>query len=203
MPRELRPVLLSLLAWIPLLLGACGSVDDASPTANGPSAEPSPSASTRASASASLEPTAEASPPEVYVNEVHGWSLVVPPGWEVITNPEGFAALIGDQMTGEILVGPASGMTLEQLQAEREAFLRTWPGMDAVEGEIVRLPVGEAVRTTLEMTHPDGEPEVFVWHAIEEGEWQYVILVRGRGPQDDGDLLGVAEAFAESFALID
>lgn len=201
MRRELRSVLPLALAWIPLMLGACGSVDDASRTANGPSADPSSSASTRASASPSLATTAEASPQAVYVNEVYGWSIAVPPGWEVATNSAGDTALTRDRVIAEILVSPASGMTLEQLQAQRVDELSTWPGMDSVEGQIVRLPVGEAVRTTLEMTHPNGEPAVFVSYAIEEGERQYVISVRG--PQDDGDLLEDAEAFAESFALTD
>lgn len=201
MRRELRSVLPLALAWILLVLSACGSVDDASPTASGPSADPSSAASTDASALRSLVPTAEASPQTVYVNEAGGWSIVVPPGWEVAANSVGHTALTRDQVIAEILVSPASGLTLEQLQAQRVDELSTWPGMDSVEGQIVRLPVGEAVRTTLEMTHPNGEPAVFVSYAIEEGERQYVISVRG--PQDDGDLLEDAEAFAESFALTD
>lgn len=164
-------------------------------------AVPSSSASTAASASPSPEATTEASPHGVYVNEAMGWSIVVPPGWEVTTNSTGDTAVTRDQVIAEILVSPASGMTLEQLAAQRMADLRTWPGMDAVEGEIVRLPVGDAVRTTLEMTHPDGEQAVFVSYAIEQGGRQYVISVRG--PQDDGDLLVDAEAFASSFALTD
>lgn len=201
MARQLRSVMPLALACIPLVLSACGSVDDPSPTATGQSADPSSFASTRANTSASLAPTAEPRPQAIYVNETNGWSIVVPTGWEVATNSVGDTLLSRDQVIAEILVSPASGMTLEQLQAQRVGELRGWPGMDAVEAHIVRLPVGEAVRATLEMTHPNGERAVFVSYAIEERERQYVISVRG--PQDDGDLLEDAEAIAESFAITD
>ena len=201
MRRELRSVLPLALAWILLVLSACGSVDDASPTVNGPSADPSSGASTDASALPSLVPTAEASAQAVYVNEARGWSIVVPPGWEVAANSVGDTAVFRDQVIAEILVSPASGLTLEQLEAQRVDELSAWPGVDAVEAQIVRLPAGEAVRVSLETTNPNAEPGIFVLYVIEEGERQYVISVRG--PQDDGDLLADAEAFAESFALTD
>lgn len=201
MPRELRSVMPLAFACIPLVLSACGSVDDASPTANGPSADPSSAASTDASALPSLVPTAEASAQAVYVNEARGWSIVVPPGWEVAANSVGDTALTRDQVIAEILVSPASGLTLEQLEAQKVDELSAWPGVDAVEAQIVRLPAGEAVRVSLETTNPNAEPGIFVLYVIEEGERQYVISVRG--PQDDGDLLADAEAFAESFALTD
>ena len=200
MPRELRSVMPLAFAWIPLVLSACGSVDDASPIATGPSADPSSAASTDASSLASLVPTAEASAQAVYVNEAQGWSIVVPPGWEVAANSEGDTALTRDQVTAEILVSPASGLTIEQLEAQKVEELSAWPGVDGVEAQIVRLPAGEAVRASLETTTNAG-PGVLVFYWVEEGERQYVISIRGL--QDDGDLLADAEALAESFALID
>ena len=200
MPRELRSVMPLAFAWIPLVLSACGSVDDASPIATGPSADPSSAASTDASSLASLVPTAEASAQAVYVNEAQGWSIVVPPGWEVAANSEGDTALTRDQVTAEILVSPASGLTIEQLEAQKVEELSAWPGVDGVEAQIVRLPAGEAVRASLETTTNAG-PGILVFYWIEEGERQYVISIRGL--QDDGDLLADAEALAESFALID
>jgi len=200
MPRELRSVMPLAFAWIPLVLSACGIVDDASPIANGPSADPSSAASTDASSLASLVPTAEASAQAVYVNEAQGWSIVVPPGWEVAANSEGDTALTRDQVTAEILVSPASGLTIEQLEAQKVEELSAWPGVDGVEAQIVRLPAGEAVRASLETTTNAG-PGVLVFYWVEEGERQYVISIRGL--QDDGDLLADAEALAESFALID
>ena len=200
MPRELRSVMPLAFAWIPLVLSACGSVDDASPIANGPSADPSSAASTDASSLASLVPTAEASAQAVYVNEAQGWSIVVPPGWEVAANSEGDTALTRDQVTAEILASPASGLTIEQLEAQKVEELSAWPGVDGVEAQIVRLPAGEAVRASLETTTNAG-PGVLVFYWVEEGERQYVISIRGL--QDDGDLLADAEALAESFALID
>ena len=200
MPRELRSVMPLAFAWIPLVLSACGSVDDASPIATGPSADPSSAASTDASSLASLVPTAEASAQAVYVNEAQGWSIVVPPGWEVAANSEGDTALTRDQVTAEILASPASGLTIEQLEAQKVEELSAWPGVDGVEAQIVRLPAGEAVRASLETTTNAG-PGILVFYWIEEGERQYVISIRGL--QDDGDLLADAEALAESFALID
>jgi len=202
MPRELRSVMPLAFACIPLVLSACGSVDDASPIGNRQSADPSSAASTDASALPSLVPTAEASAQAVYVNEAQGWSIGVPPGWEVEANSVGDTALTRDQVMAEILVSPASGLTLERLQAQKVDELSAWSGVDGVEAQIVRLPAGEAVRVALETaTNPNAEPDVFVFYVIEEGERQYVISVRG--PQDDGDLLADAEAFAESFALTD
>ena len=200
MPRELRSVMPLAFAWIPLVLSACGSVDDASPIATGPSADPPSAASTDASSLASLVPTAEASAQAVYVNEAQGWSIVVPPGWEVAANSEGDTALTRDQVTAEILASPASGLTIEQLEAQKVEELSAWPGVDGVEAQIVRLPAGEAVRASLETTTNAG-PGILVFYWIEEGERQYVISIRGL--QDDGDLLADAEALAESFALID
>ena len=200
MPRELRCVRPLAFAWLPLVLSACGIVDDASPIANGPSADPSSAASTDASSLASLVPTAEASAQAVYVNEAQGWSIVVPPGWEVAANSEGDTALTRDQVTAEILASPASGLTIEQLEAQKVEELSAWPGVDGVEAQIVRLPAGEAVRASLETTTNAG-PGILVFYWIEEGERQYVISIRGL--QDDGDLLADAEALAESFALID
>lgn len=206
MARALRASTPLAFACVPLLLGACGAVDDASPTASGTSADPSSAASTHASASQSLPPTTGASPRDVYVNEAGGWSIVVPPGWDVAANREGDTALTRDQVIAEILVFPASGLTLEQLEAQKVDDLSAWPGAEVVQAQIVRVPAGEAVSVTLEIIHPNSEPGIFepgifVLYVIEEGERQYVISVRG--PQDDGDLLQDAEALAESFAIID
>jgi len=201
MPRELRSAIPIAFASLPLVLSACGSVDNPSPTASGPPADPSSSAITRASGSPSLGPTAEPSPQGTYVNEAYGWSIVVPDGWRLEANLEGNVMLSRPQVIAEVLASPASGLTLEQLEAQRLDELRGWPGMNAVESEIVRLPVGEAVRTVLEMTHPNGERAVLVTYAVEEGDHQYVISVRG--PLNDEDLLDDAEAFAESFAVPD
>ena len=147
----------------------------------------------------SLAPSAEASPQAIHVNEANGWSIVVPPGWEVAANSVGDTALSREGAIAEILVFPASGLKLQQLQAQRVGELSAWPGVEAVEGQIVRLPAGEAVRTSLVTTSPNVEPIVFVSYAIEQGERQYVISVRG--PQDDRELLQEAEALAESFAI--
>lgn len=201
MARALRALTPLAFACVPLLLGACGAVDDASPIASGTSADPSSAASTHASASQSLLPTTGASPRDVYVNEARGWSIVVPPGWEVVANREEGMALTRDQVIAEILVFPASGLTLEQLEAQKVDDLSAWPGAEVVQAQIVRVPAGEAVSVTMEIIHPNSEPGIFVLYVIEEGERQYVISVRG--PQDDGGLLQDAEALAESFAIID
>ena len=201
MPRALRALSPLAFACVPLLLGACGALDDASPIPGGTSADPTSAASTHASASQSLLPTTAASPGDVYVNEARGWSIVVPAGWEVHVNSEGDAALTRDQVVAEILVSPASGLTLEQLEAQKVDDLSAWPGAEVVEAQIVRVPAGEAVSVTVEMSHPNSEPGIFVLYAIEEGERQYVISVRG--PQNDGDLLEDAEALAESFAILE
>lgn len=197
MPRELRSLMPLAFACVPLVLSACGTVDDASPTASGTSADPTSAASTLPS----LVPTAEASAQAVYLNEAQGWSIVVPPGWEVAVNRDTGTALTRDEAIAEILVSPASGLTLEQLEAQKVDELGAWPGADAVEAQIVRLPAGEALRVTLETISPNTKPGIFVLYVIEEHERQYVISVRGF--QDDGDLLADAEAFAESFAITD
>lgn len=197
-PRSARPLA---FACVPLLLSACGAVDDSSPTARATSIDPSLAASTHASASPSLVPTADASPQRVHVSEAQGWSIVVPPGWEVAVETDSGTALIRDDAIAEILVSPSSGLTLEQLEAQKVVELSAWPGADEVEAQFVRLPAGEALSVTLETIGPNTEPGIFVLYVIEEGERQYAISVRG--PQDDGDLLADAEALAESFAIID
>jgi hypothetical protein len=197
-PRVLRASRPLGLAFC-LALGACGAVDDASLMASS-SSDFTPAASTHASGSQSLVPTPAASPGDVYVNEARGWSIVVPTGWELMENSIGDVALTRDQVIAEILVFPASGLTLEQLQAQKQDDLSAWQGAGLPEAQIVRIPAGEAVNITMEIAHPNGNPGVFVLYVIEKGEWQYVISLRG--PQDDR-VLADAEALAESFAIID
>ena len=192
--RARRSAIHLALACLALVLSACGTVDDVSPTGRAP-------ASPHASAVASHVPTADASPQDVYVNQVHGWSIVVPPGWEVMENGIGDTALTRDQVIVEILVLPATGLSLEELGAQRAEELGEWPGAGSVETELVRLPAGQAVRNTMEMVHPNGELGIFVAYLIQEGERQYVISTRG--PLDDGALVADAEALAESFAIND
>lgn len=213
MPSEPRPAGRLAFACLPLLLNACGAGGDLSAAAS-EQVQGSAVASV-ASAAASSAPTAEAttaspaqasapSPPTVYVNETQGWSIVVPPGWEVLVAQDDCCfALHRDGVIAEVLVSPSGGLTLEQLQAEKVAFLGTWPGTDDLRSEIVRLPAGDAVRATLRTTtNPDTGPGIFVLYAIEAGgDTQYVISVRG--PQDDSQLLADAESLAESFAILD
>lgn len=212
MPSEPRPAGRLAFACLPLLLSACGAGGDLSAAAS-EQVQGSAVASV-ASAAASSAPTAEAttaspaqasapSPPTVYVNETQGWSIVVPPGWEVVAQDDCCFALHRDGVIAEVLVSPSGGLTLEQLQAEKVAFLGTWPGTDDLRSEIVRLPAGDAVRATLRTTtNPDTGPGIFVLYAIEAGgDTQYVISVRG--PQDDSQLLADAESLAESFAILD
>jgi len=212
MPSELRPARRLAFACLPLLLSACGSMDVSLPTASGQVQESATASA--ASAPASSAPTAEAttaspaqttapSAPTVYVNETQGWSIVVPPGWEVEAQDDCCVALHRDGVIAEVLVSPSGGLTLKELQAQKVAFLGTWPGTDDLRSEIVRLPAGDAVRATLRTTtNPDTGPGIFVLYAIEAGgDTQYVISVRG--PQDDSQLLADAESLAESFAILD
>lgn len=190
----------ALFACLPLSLSACVAVDDSSATATSASFEPSSAARTHASGLPSLVPSAEATGHNAFVNAAGGWSIVVPRGWKVAGNINGDAALTrGDGGIAEILVSPASNLTLEQLEAQKVDDLSAWPGAEAVEAQIVRLPAGEAVRVsvTVESIGPNAEPLIFILYVIEEGEKQYAISVRG--PPDDPDLLDDAEALAESF----
>lgn len=186
-------------ACVALQLSACAAVDDSLPTPRAP-VEVSPAASTLGSPGPSLVATAEATAEDVYVSEAGGWSIVVPDGWELETSPDQQGAvLFRDQAIAEILLTPARGMTIEQLQAQQVEFLSAWPGAHDVESEIVRLLAGEAVRGSLRTTDPNLGPYVFISHVIKKGEWVYGISVRG--PQSAGDLQGAAKALAESFAI--
>jgi len=208
MPTELRSAWRLAFACAPLLLSACGAVVDSSPTASGQvqvtatarAAVFSPSTSQATTASPAQ--TAAPSAPTVYVNETQGWSIVIPPGWDVAAQDACCFALHRDGVIAEVLVSPSGGLTLEQLRAEKVAFLGTWAGTDDLRSEIVRLPAGDAIRATLQTTtNPDTGPGIFVHYAIAEGDTQYVISARG--PQDDSQLLADAEALAESIAILD
>jgi hypothetical protein len=138
-----------------------------------------------------------------YVNERHGWSIVVPPGWDVREAPDGCCvALEREGAIAEVLVSPSGGLTLEELQAEKMAFFRTWSGTDDHRSEIVPLPAGDAVMVTFRTsTNPDVGPGIFVHYAIPRGDTQFVISVRGR--EDDRALVAEAEQLAESLAIRD
>lgn len=206
MPTELRSARRLAFACASLLLSACGAVVDSSPTASGQvrvtaTARAAASAPTAAATTASPSPTAVPSAQGVYVSEAQEWTIVVPPGWEVVAQRECCLALLGGKRIGEVLVSPASGLTLEQLARQTVEDLSAWPGAADVEAERVRLPAGDAVRATLRTTSPDTGPGVFVLYVIEERDRRYAISVRG--PQDDGELLADAEALAESFAILE
>ncbi len=212
MPSEFRSAKLLTFACLPIVLSACGAVDASSPPASkqvqgsataSPASTAASSAPTATVATASPAQTAAPSSPTVYVSETHGWSVVVPRGWEVVAQNDCCVALHRAGVTAEILVSPSGGLTIEQLQAEKVAFLGTWPGTNDLRSEIVRLPAGDAVRATLRTTtNPDAGPGIFVLYAIEAGgDTQYVISVRG--PQDDSELLADAETLAESFVILD
>lgn len=207
MPTELRSAWRLAFACAPLLLSACGAVVDSSPTASrqvqvtATARAAVSSARTAAATTASPSPTAVPSAQAVYVSEAQEWTFVVPPGWEVVAQRECCLALQRAKQIAEVLVSPASGLTLEQLAGQTVEDLSAWPGADDVEAELVRLPAGDAVRVTLRTTNPDTEPGVFVLYVTEERDRRYAISVRG--PQDNGELLADAEALAESFAILD
>lgn len=76
---------------------------------------------------------------------------------------------------------------------------REWPGAIDVQAEVVRLPAGEAIWATLKMDSPEHGPFVFVLYVMDDADRHYAISVRG--PGDGADLLPVANALAESFAI--
>ena len=138
---------------VAIVLAACGTPEVPSPDT---STAPAASASTRAEPSAVLStpgasgtflatPTAAPSAEgQLYVNEAQGWSVLVPAGWEVVGTDDsaGFAA---DGLIAEILVSPSSGLTLQELEAQKVDLLSNWQGLESIESELVRLPAGEAV----------------------------------------------------------
>ena len=71
--------------------------------------------STQASDAPSPAPTADTSIGELRVNAAQGWSVVVPTGWEVAAENAYATALYRGQAIAEILVGPSSGLTFEEL----------------------------------------------------------------------------------------
>ena len=179
-----------------------GCASQATPSARPEAPTPFPEQGTeeQPGGAASLVPSPEASPRDVYVSERGGWSIVVPDGWELLPGPDQVgASLSRDQAIAEILVSPGRGLTIEDLQEDQVQFLSSWPGAHDVESQIVSLPVGAAVRGSLETTDPSAGPYVFISHLIERGEWLYGISVRG--PKDAGDLHAAANALAESFAI--
>ena len=181
-----------------LLAGCSGAVGSNSPSEGAPS---SPS-SLQASEPASLAPTADPSMSMVYVNEGQGWSIGVPAGWNV--GPENATGAVVGGVDGfvEILLAPATGLTLEQREAQRVAEVSTWPGVGEIESDVVSLPAGEAVRLVFETgLAPNAPPAWFIFYVFEEGDTQYVMSVRG--PKDNDELPAVAETLAESFAILD
>jgi hypothetical protein len=149
-----------------------------------------------------MAPSADATMTTVYVNEAQGWSIEMPTGWNVLVENATGAALGGDDGFVEILLAPASGLTLEQREAQRVAEVNTWPGAAEIESDVVSLPAGEAVRLIFETELPPNAPPAwFIFYVFEEGETQYVMSVRG--PKDNDELPAVAEALAESFAILD
>jgi hypothetical protein len=187
------------LLLVALLVSACGTVNEL-PTQTPVDRTATPS--TRESDPASLEPTAAPGIGELHVGPGQLWSIVVPPGWEVVAENAYATALSRGQAIAEILVAPSSGLTAEELEAQRVDELSTWPGVAEVESDFVRVPAGDALRVTMATTELATSPAgAFILYVIEEGDTQYVISVRG--PHDKDDLLTEAEAFAESFAILD
>lgn len=136
------------------------------------------------------------------MNEAQGWSIVVPTGWEVVADSAHGTALHREQVIAEILLAPSSGLSFEELEAQKVRDLRTWPEGEAIESESVDLPAGDALRVTLGTTELGSSPaSAFILYVIEKGDTQYVISVRG--PHTKDDLLTEAEALAESFAILD
>lgn len=211
MPCQKRQAWPLALACASLLLSACGAPDSspaatASPSVHEATAptslDPSPTATRDASGAPALTPTAAASTQARYVSESGGWSVVLPPGWELMARDDQTdIALTRAGGIAEILVSPSWGLGLEQLEARTVEDLSAWPGATEVEAELVRLPAGDAVWATLKTSSPEHGPAVFTLYAIDDGDRHYAISVRGLG--DGADLLAVAKALAESFAIND
>jgi hypothetical protein len=180
-----------------LLLAGCAPIADASTTRP-------VSPTVEASAAASPSATPERTVAGLHVYQAQRWSVALPTGWEVVAENESGAALAhGDGGVAEILVAPATGLTMEDLQAQRvEEISSTWPGVGEIESDIVQLPAGDALRVTFETELNPGDLRgVFHLYVLEQGDNQYVISVRGSA--DNDDLRRVAEALAQSFAILD
>ena len=198
MPCELGSARRLGFACVSLLLCACGTADHSSLAAT---ADASVAPTTQPSgAAASMTPMADPSVAGLHVSGTDGWSIVAPPGWEVVAQNDSGTALSRDDAIAEVLVAASSGLAPEALQAQKHDQFSTWPGVVGIESDFVSLPAGDAlsVRVTSEL---ETGPQVFYLYVIEEGETQYVISVRG--PQKDHQILADAEALAESFAITD
>lgn len=137
----------------------------------------------------------------VYVNEAQGWSLAMPDGWDVGPETDTGAFLSGDEGYVEILLAPATGLTPEQREAQRVAHIRSTWGVDEIESDVVSLPAGEAVRLMFETGEAQGPAAWYIFYVFEEGDTQYVMSVRDS--KDNDELRAIAEALAESFAILD
>lgn len=186
------------LACVPLVVSACATVGQPS---TGASTAATVSPSLQASEPASQAPSTDLSLAMVYVNEAQGWSIGVPTGWSVVAQNATGAALSGGEAFAEILLASATGLTLEQREAQRVTEISTWPGVDEIESDIVSLPAGEAIRLIFETGVAPDPPARFIFYVFEEGDTQFVMSVRG--PKDIDDLPAVAEGLAESFAVLD
>ena len=172
------------------------------PTATADSSEdPAPTASTRASGALAPTPTPDATTQALYVSESGGWSIAVPPGWELISSYGENISLSRAGAIAEVMVSPSWGLGLEQLEARTVQDLSAWPEAIDVETEVVRLPAGEAVWATLRMSGPEHGPLVLILYAMDDVDHHYAISVRG--PGDGADLQPVAKALAESFTIND
>lgn len=204
--RYARPLA---LACVSLLLSACTAMDSspaATPNMPVPAAtadaseDPAPT-SRHASGGTAPTPTADATAQARYVSEAGGWSIAVPPGWELMSSYGEDIALTRAGAIAEVLVSPSWGLGLEQLKARTMQDLSAWPGAVDVEAEVVRLPAGEAVWATLKMSSLEHGPLVFILYRMDDLDHLYAISVRG--PGDGADLLPTAKALAESFAIND
>jgi hypothetical protein len=202
MVRAVRRVIV--LCPLTLALAACGSVEIPSRSASAaasvsPGAAETPASPTAAASdAASLAPSPTASVAAgLYVNEAGGWSIMLPAEWEVASENGSDAFLIRDDMIAEVLVGPSTGQTLQELEAEKVEHLSTWSGAGNIESDIVRLPAGEAIKVSIKWAN-EIDSGVFILHMIEKGDRQYAISVRG--PEVSA---ADVEALVQSFVILD
>lgn len=210
MPCQLRCAWPLAFACVSLLLSACAAMDSSpipdpktpvrAATADS-SEDPAPTASRHARGAPTPTPAPDATAQPLYMSESGGWSIALPPGWELASSYDGNIALSRAGAVAEVMVSPSWGLGLEQLKARTVQDLSAWPGAIDVEAEVVRLPAGEAVWATLEMSSPEHGPFVFILYAMDDVDHHYAISVRG--PGDGADLLPIAKALAESFAIND
>jgi hypothetical protein len=183
-------------ALVAFFLAACGTVEDPSPSA---SPQPSVAPTMTASQATSPTPTAAPSAREPYVHQAGGWSIVLPAGWEVVNENDTNAAFIDGNVIAEVLVGPSSGLALEELLAQRvDEITEGWQGAGEVQSDIVQLPAGDALYLTFPFGIETSSRGVFVLYTIERGDKQYAISVRGPDVP-----LAEVEALVESFVILD